>query len=71
MRSKQIILSLPKMLFEEFIKKGSVQGAVEEAGCPVCMENYESDQEVIVLPCQHFFHASCSEGWLTVSSVLN
>ncbi len=32
--------------------------------CPVCMDDFEQDQEVRVLPCQHSFHPDCIDPWL-------
>lgn len=34
--------------------------------CVVCMDNFEENDEVLMLPCQHFFHIVCTEGWLAV-----
>ncbi|KAF8453650.1 hypothetical protein BGX38DRAFT_1268453 [Terfezia claveryi] len=32
--------------------------------CPVCLEDFEEDQEVRVLPCGHSFHTDCIDPWL-------
>ena len=32
--------------------------------CPVCLEDFEEDQEVRVLPCSHSFHTDCIDPWL-------
>lgn len=32
--------------------------------CPVCMEDFESGQELRVLPCHHSFHPDCIDPWL-------
>lgn len=37
-----------------------------EETCPVCMDCFAGAQVVSVLPCQHFFHVECCEGWLKV-----
>lgn len=41
-------------------------GEVEAESCPVCMEEYDLQHEVLQLPCGHFFHSVCSESWLKV-----
>lgn len=40
----------------------------EEEHCIVCMEPYVAEDMVRVLPCSHFFHCHCTQGWLAVSS---
>ncbi|KAF8427770.1 hypothetical protein EV426DRAFT_367095 [Tirmania nivea] len=32
--------------------------------CPVCLEDFEEDQEVRILPCSHSFHTDCIDPWL-------
>eukprot|EP01033_Poteriospumella_lacustris_P002803 gene2803-2037_t len=36
----------------------------EEEHCIVCMEPYIAEDMVRVLPCSHFFHCHCTQGWL-------
>jgi hypothetical protein len=40
--------------------------ACESERCVVCMDDYQADEEVALLPCKHFFHIPCTEGWLAV-----
>ena len=68
MRSSNIISSLPRLSFESYLTNKKGDEEEDSASCPVCMDTYENEQEVIVLPCHHFFHAECSEGWLKVST---
>lgn len=50
-------------------KKPSQESEREEY-CIVCMEPYISEDMVTKLPCKHYFHCHCAQGWLVVSSVL-
>ncbi len=45
-------------------RKAACATRSQDYRCAVCMENYESTDEVYVLPCAHYFHLSCGEGWL-------
>ncbi|EOA14758.1 hypothetical protein CARUB_v10028055mg [Capsella rubella] len=33
--------------------------------CPICLEDYTSGETLRLLPCQHAFHLSCIDSWLT------
>jgi len=67
--------NVQKVLFldcDESILDASLQAAQKAAcasrsqdyRCAVCMENYEESDDVYVLPCAHYFHLSCGDGWL-------
>ncbi|PUZ75905.1 hypothetical protein GQ55_1G247700 [Panicum hallii var. hallii] len=44
---------------------GPQRPPVQEAQCPVCLEEYEAKDVVRVLPaCGHAFHAPCIDAWL-------
>ncbi|XP_063071855.1 uncharacterized protein LOC134462656 [Engraulis encrasicolus] len=48
---------LPLMLFDPEITP-------EDTRCPICLDDYEVDQELSILPCRHFFHNMCVQHWL-------
>lgn len=33
--------------------------------CPICKEEFNVDEELIVIPCRHTFHKVCIVPWLT------
>lgn len=38
-------------------------------GCPtVCLEDYEDNEDVRILNCQHCFHQGCVDRWLSDSA---
>eukprot|EP00300_Choanocystis_sp_HF-7_P030186 c38955_g1_i1.p1 GENE.c38955_g1_i1~~c38955_g1_i1.p1 ORF type:complete len:264 (-),score=37.14 c38955_g1_i1:70-831(-) len=36
----------------------------EDAKCAICLSNYDQDEEVMTLPCNHHFHKDCAKVWL-------
>jgi len=36
--------------------------------CEVCQCGYEDEEEVMILPCQHFFHSKCVGRWLNMKT---
>ena len=38
--------------------------------CLICFQNFNSDEEVVVLPCddKHLFHADCLKRWLRINN---
>lgn len=39
----------------------------EKQSCAVCMVEYEEEDEVTTLPCEHFFHSGCITPWLKLA----
>lgn len=37
----------------------------EGVACGVCLEDLKKEELVIALPCDHYFHGSCIEQWIT------
>lgn len=46
----------------------SVMPELESQSCSICMEMYEESDTVKKLPCEHLFHTSCIDYWLSKSS---
>lgn len=36
--------------------------------CSICLENFKNGDNYIILPCIHFFHASCLKNWMKVNN---
>ena len=36
----------------------------DDKNCPVCLKNFEQDDIVNTLPCNHRFHSDCIKKWL-------
>lgn len=43
------------------------QAAGPEAACAVCQQDYSGDEELVQLPCKHWFHRDCVLQWLRAS----
>jgi len=39
--------------------------AAEGKKCPICLIEYDEEDELKVLPCKHFFHTKCIHPWLS------
>ncbi|KAI9084523.1 hypothetical protein K1719_033511 [Acacia pycnantha] len=37
---------------------------VKESQCSICLEDFDEHDDVLVLPCDHFFHNNCIVKWL-------
>ena len=36
--------------------------------CNICLCNYDNDDDIIILKCNHMFHKKCIEEWLSNNS---
>jgi len=47
----------------------TIEHDVQKAGqvCVICMENFQEDDRLRVLPCCHSFHVGCIDRWLSGS----
>ncbi|KAJ1663544.1 hypothetical protein EV178_004877 [Coemansia sp. RSA 1646] len=41
---------------------------LHEENCAVCLDDYNSGEQVRQLPCRHFFHIACIDPWLSLRS---
>ncbi|GBG34553.1 E3 ubiquitin-protein ligase ATL4 [Hondaea fermentalgiana] len=55
--SVSLIRNLPVIRFMD-------TGRDEDEVCPICLADYEPEDELLQLPCGHMFHPECGETWL-------
>lgn len=46
------------------VTEAMLDETTKQAECSICMDNVVLDEEVVILPCQHWFHFQCAEAWL-------
>ncbi|CAI5714753.1 unnamed protein product [Hyaloperonospora brassicae] len=62
--SKGVLDKLPVKLWT-----ASMQTTERHAECVICLSDYETDDEVLALPCGHTFHKECGLTWLVQHNV--
>lgn len=56
-------VTLTKEQFDKFEKK-KVSESNKLTNCSICMDNYELDEIIVTLKCNHVYHENCIENWL-------
>ncbi|KFY45911.1 hypothetical protein V495_02756 [Pseudogymnoascus sp. VKM F-4514 (FW-929)] len=56
----EAIAALPKKKVDK-----EMLGSEGKAECSVCMDDVVLDEEVVSLPCSHWFHEACVKAWLS------
>jgi len=48
-------------------KNDDYEEKLKDAQCPICLESFEDDDTIAILPCEggHMFHAACIKTWLS------
>ncbi|EEB06551.1 ubiquitin-protein ligase E3 [Schizosaccharomyces japonicus yFS275] len=58
----------PESVIEQLPVEKVPQNLVdEEYECTVCLENFKTGDDVVRLPCKHYFHEQCIKPWLRVN----
>eukprot|EP00005_Dracoamoeba_jomungandri_P006279 CAMPEP_0174262416 /NCGR_PEP_ID=MMETSP0439-20130205/12960_1 /TAXON_ID=0 /ORGANISM="Stereomyxa ramosa, Strain Chinc5" /LENGTH=340 /DNA_ID=CAMNT_0015347121 /DNA_START=62 /DNA_END=1084 /DNA_ORIENTATION=- len=62
---EDVLSTFRKETFGELIQK---QPDTDLACCSICLQEYEDEDVVMFLPCDHAFHLPCIETWLSFQS---
>jgi|JI9StandDraft_2_1071091.scaffolds.fasta_scaffold389127_1 E3 ubiquitin-protein ligase synoviolin len=57
--NQTLLANLPKVQVTEQMK---------ESICALCLENYQSEEDVTKLKCQHIYHLDCIKIWVVRSN---
>jgi hypothetical protein len=53
-----------------FTSSSQVTSLYRDYRCVICMEDFDQNDHLRLLPCSHYYHLSCTTGWVIVSSSL-
>ena len=65
---RQVCHSIPTIVFKEVnstlceMREGVTNRRRDE--CPICLETFQGNDKVKVLPCGHVFHEKCASSWI-------
>lgn len=66
---QKAIDKIPLLSYREPVSKCADEEAGEERdGCPICLGDFVSGDQVRLLPCKHQFHRGCVDQWLLVNA---
>ena len=37
--------------------------------CPICLDNFSVESQILSTPCDHFFHSECINNWMLTGSL--
>ena len=62
--------TLTQLCLSQQICQPALPSRSQDYRCAVCMEPFEAEEALRLLPCRHYFHLPCTAGWLAVSAAL-
>lgn len=66
-RGVELMASLPRKAWSPSLASSADCSQGHE--CALCLEDYELNEQVVVLPCTHFFHEECVRPWFAKSNL--
>lgn len=60
-----MLMSTPKLRVKTIDELKRSKCTLGDDCCPICLDDYDSDQLYRELPCGHVFHQDCVDSWLT------
>jgi hypothetical protein len=57
----RLLARFPRVTFGSIFNEACRRGETE---CCICLDTFRNEDELLTLPCFHFFHASCVSTWL-------
>lgn len=52
----------------KLVKVAEASIAEDDTSCAICLSEYEADEHLRLLACQHHFHQPCVDQWLRISA---
>lgn len=49
--------------------RGVKELTTDDTCCPICIENYQDEEIICLLDCDHHYHAKCLKDWLKINDV--
>ncbi len=50
------------------VKEIETTDEMENRTCIICMKEYEVTEKVLIIPCSHYYHNECINGWFKKSN---
>ncbi|KAK1350264.1 Ring finger domain-containing protein [Hamiltosporidium tvaerminnensis] len=57
----------PKLPVIEYKDNGEIRK--QDANCSICLNDYNTNDKIKVLPCNHHFHQTCIDEWFNVDDI--
>lgn len=61
--NQELLSKIPKIPFS------ALSATASSSSCSICLGEYSEDDEIMKLPCSHFFHSACITEWACLSQL--